>query len=156
MKIIWRIADGDFQAFGFEHGGDARPVLIAKYYFSKTAEVDWDRETVEALGKKFYEVRIQGEEEQEPPDEPVPSELDPEPYVVDPREISAQRARERLTLSSPTSLETFDESDEMTERETRPTVEILPSVPKLVLSRERPTVFTASDSGSGSHANQRR
>jgi hypothetical protein len=94
-ELIWRICDGDFQAFGIEHGSDAGPIPISKYYFSKTVVVDWDGETVEAFGKKFYEVRVQGEREREPAEEASPSE--PEGFVIiDPREISAQRDLERL------------------------------------------------------------
>ncbi len=94
-ELIWRICDGEFQAFGIEHGSDAGPIPIPKYYFTKTAEVDWDRETVEAFGEKFYEVRVQGEREREPAEEAPPSE--PEgPVIIDPREISAQRELERL------------------------------------------------------------
>ncbi len=92
-ELIWRICDGDFQAFGIEHGSDAGPIPIPKYNFSKTVVVDWNWETVEAFGKKFHEVRVQGEREREPADEarlsgPLP--------IIDPREISAQRERERL------------------------------------------------------------
>jgi hypothetical protein len=53
QELIWRIADGEFQAFGVEHGGDTGPIHIPKYYFSKNLEVDWDQETVEAFGKNF-------------------------------------------------------------------------------------------------------
>jgi len=109
-ELIWRICDGDFQAFGIEHGSDAGPIPIPKYYFSKTVVVDWNRETIEAFGKKFYEVRVQGEErEQEPPDETEPTELESGPYIIDPQEITAQNEQERLHK---TPLNEWEPSDE--------------------------------------------
>ena len=97
-ELIWRINDGELQAFGIEHRSNTGPIIIPKYYFSKTAEVDWDRETVEAFCKKFHEVRVQGEREHEPVAE---ARLSEPPPVIDPREISAQRARERLLETLP-------------------------------------------------------
>ena len=49
LELIWRISDGEFQAFGVEHAGGTEPIPIPKYYFSKNPEVDWDRETVETI-----------------------------------------------------------------------------------------------------------
>ena len=133
-ELIWRICDGDFQAFGIQHGSDAGPIPIPKYYFSKTVVVDWNRETIEAFGKKFYEVRIQGQQEQEPPDEMQPTEPQSGPYVFDPRELSAQRKREREqgrlddTLRSvPTTSREPHETTDQGERD--PRHETLPSEP---------------------------
>ncbi len=79
QELIWRISDGEFQAFGIEDGSDAGPIHIPRYYFSKTAQVDWDRETVEALGKKFHQVKVQCEREPESPKEVPLSEPWPPP-----------------------------------------------------------------------------
>jgi hypothetical protein len=106
-ELIWRISDGEFQAFGIEHGSDAGPIPIPKYYFTKTAEVDWDRETVEAFGKKFYEVRVQGEREREPAEEAPESELE-EIVIIDPCEISAPWQRERSDETLPIEPEPSD------------------------------------------------
>jgi len=129
-ELIWRICDGDFQAFGIEHGSDAGPIPIPKYYFSKTVVVDWDRETVEAFGKKFHEVRVQGEREQEPPDETQPTELEPSPYIIDPREMTAQWERQSLDEPPLTVPRTSREPDEITDQGERgPLHEILPGEP---------------------------
>jgi hypothetical protein len=127
IEIKFRLADGELQAIGIEEGSDVGPILIPEYFFSKTSEVDWYKETVTALGKKFYEVRIREDlDPPEPPDEPSPSELDRASWVVDRREISSQRAR--LTGNSPTTLETFSEQDEITNQgERQLPVETLPS-----------------------------
>jgi hypothetical protein len=59
IDIVDRLEAGQLKAIGIEGGSDPRPVFIASYYFSKAAEIDWDMDTVEAFGKKFYEVRVQ-------------------------------------------------------------------------------------------------
>jgi len=128
-ELQWRINDGEFQAFGIEDGSAAGPILIPKYYFSKTAEVDFDRETVKAFGKKFHEVRVQGEREREPADEALPSEPEgDDPGIIDPREISGQWRQERLHETSPSTPTLSDEPHEITDqgegqspRETLPT-----------------------------------
>jgi hypothetical protein len=125
-ELLWRICDGEFQAFGIEDGSDAGPILIPKYYFSKTVEVDWDRETVEAFGKKFHEVRVQGKREREPADEarlsgPLP--------VIDAYEITAQRERERLHETPPDEPEPSHEPPIQAELES--TNETLPSTDRL-------------------------
>jgi hypothetical protein len=61
--LIVRISAGELQAFGFEGGSNAGPVLIPQHYFWRKEEIDWDKETVAAIGKKFHEVRVQGERE---------------------------------------------------------------------------------------------
>jgi len=132
IEIKFRLADGELQAIGIEEGSDVGPILIPEYFFSKTSEVDWYKETVTALGKKFYEVRVRDDpvlrEPPEPPDEPLANELDSASRVVDPREISAQRARDRLTRNSPTTLETFNEQDGITDQDGRQLAfETLPS-----------------------------
>jgi hypothetical protein len=58
IDIVDRLEAGQLKAIGIEDGRDPRPVFIASYYFSKVAEIDWDMDTVEAFGKKFYEVRV--------------------------------------------------------------------------------------------------
>jgi hypothetical protein len=123
-ELIWRICDGEFQAFGIEHGSDAGPIPIPKYYFSKTVVVDWDRETVEAFGKKFHEVRVQGEREREPADE---ARLSGPLTIIDPYEITAQRERERLRETPPDEPEPSHEPPIQAELET--TSETPPSEP---------------------------
>ena len=63
--LVARISAGELQAMGFEGGSDAGPTLIPQRYFWKTEEIDWDKETVTAIGKKFYYVTVQGEREPE-------------------------------------------------------------------------------------------
>ena len=77
IDLIARLYAGELQAIGIEGGSDAGPIHIPQYYFSRTAEVDWDKETVTAIGKKFYEITVQGE--REPGDEAssVSGRLDP-------------------------------------------------------------------------------
>jgi hypothetical protein len=63
--LIARISAGELQAFGIEGGSDAGPILILQRYFWKPEEIDWDKEILNSLGKKFYHVTIQGEREPE-------------------------------------------------------------------------------------------
>jgi hypothetical protein len=63
--VIARVSAGELQAFGFEGGTGAGPALIPCRYFWQPDDVDWDKETVTSLGKKFYHVRIRGEHEPE-------------------------------------------------------------------------------------------
>lgn len=146
-ELIWRICDGDFQAFGIEHGSDAGPIPIPKYYFSKTVVVDWDAETIEAFGKKFYEVRVHGEErEREPLDETQPTELEPGPYVIDPREIAAQWEREGLRETTPNGAEPSHETPIQEElesanqiRPSEPATDKLEEAPSPLKVRGRPS-----------------
>jgi hypothetical protein len=127
--LIARLEDGQLQAYGIEEGSDTGPIRLAEYYFSKTAEVNYDNDTVTALGKKFHEVTVQGD--REPREETPPSEPEPGPYIIDPREIAAQRARERL-LDTPSNAPIMSrEPHEITDQgEREPPHETLP--------RERP------------------
>ncbi len=108
---------GRLQAYGIENGSDAGPILIAKYCFSKTAKLDFPNDTVSALGKKFFEVRVQGV--REPTDETRPSEREvsvPPGVMVDPVKISFQRKqeREREGLEPPSVAKMFNEPHEIT------------------------------------------
>jgi hypothetical protein len=135
VDLIARLEAGRLQAYGIEEGSDTGPIRIAKYYFSKTAKVDYLSDTVTALGKKFYEVRVQGE--REPTEETPPSvrevSMDPE-GIIDLSELSAQRKREREqgrlddTLRSvPTTSREPRETTDQGERE--PPQETPPSEP---------------------------
>ena len=62
IDLIARLFAGELQAIGIEGGSDAGPIHIPQYYFSRTAEIDWDKETVTAIGKKFHEITVQGNE----------------------------------------------------------------------------------------------
>ena len=138
IDLIARLEDRQLQAYGIEEGSDAGPIHIAEYYFSKTAEVDYDNDTVSALGKKFYEVRVQGD--REPPDETQPSEPEPAPYINDLREIAAQRARERLLETPPSVPKTSREPRESTDQgEREPLHETLPSERSPSKARGRPS-----------------
>ena len=75
--LIARISAGELQAFGFEGGSDAGPALIPQRYFWRTEEIDWEKETVTSLGKKFYHVAIQGEREPEDAWTMAPEPIDP-------------------------------------------------------------------------------
>jgi len=122
VDLLSRLEDAQLQAYGIEEGSDAGPILIAEYYFSKTAEVDYDNDTLTALGKKFYRVRVHGE--LEPTDETRPNEREvsvPPGVMIDPVEISIQRKRERERdrLEPLTVASTFNEPHEITGREER-------------------------------------
>jgi hypothetical protein len=117
IDLIARLEDGKLQAYGIEKGSDVGPIPIARYYFSKTAKLDYINDTVTALGKKFYEVRVQGK--REPTDETRPSEREvsvPPGVMIDPVEISIQRKRERERerLEPPSVARTFNEPHEIT------------------------------------------
>jgi hypothetical protein len=117
-ELVWRIDQGELQAFGIEDGSDAGPILIPKYYFSKTAKIDWDKETVTALGKKFYEVTVQGE--REPADEAL-TETDP----IDLRTIEG--VREPIPDIPPSEPESSNEP--LTQAEQEAAEEAPPSEP---------------------------
>jgi hypothetical protein len=115
IDLIARLEDGKLQAYGVEKGSDVGPIPIAKYYFSRTAKLDYVNDTVTALGKKFYEVRVQGE--REPTEETRPSEREvsvPPGVMIDPVEISIQRKREReRERLEPSAARTFNEPHEI-------------------------------------------
>ena len=135
VDLIARLEAGRLQAYGIEEGSDTGPIWIAKYYFSKTAKFDYIRDTVAALGKKFYEVRVQGE--REPTEETPPSErevsINPE-VVIDPCEISAElerkREREALEDTRPSAPTASSEPHEVAgQEEGEPRHQTLPSEP---------------------------
>jgi hypothetical protein len=124
VDLLSRLEDAQLQAYGIEEGSDAGPILIAEYYFSKTAKLDYANDAVTALGKRFYEVRVQGD--REPTDETRPSEREvsvPPGVLIDPVEISIQRKRERERerLEPPSVAKTFNEPHEIAgQREREP------------------------------------
>jgi hypothetical protein len=81
-NLVARISAGELQAIGIEGGSGTEPSLIPQRYFWRP-EIDWEKETVESLGKKFFEVRVQGE--RGPADVAVT-----EPQLVDPRLIERE------------------------------------------------------------------
>jgi hypothetical protein len=88
IGLVDRLESGNLQAYGIEKDSDVGPVPIAKYYFSKTAKLDYGNDTVTALGKRFYEVRVQGK--REPTDETRPSERElsiPPGVMIDPYDL---------------------------------------------------------------------
>jgi hypothetical protein len=68
--LIGRLRDGKNRALGVQEGGDPGLVLIHQYYFSKTAEVDWENDKITTAGKTFHAVKVQWE--REPPEEGRP------------------------------------------------------------------------------------
>jgi hypothetical protein len=91
--LIARISAGELQAFGFEGGSNAGPVLIPQRYFWRKEEIDWDKEIVAAIGKKFHEVRVQGERE-------LTGEWTTEPEPIDPWLIRKEPGSSDATLPS--------------------------------------------------------
>jgi hypothetical protein len=63
LDLIARLYAGELKAIGIEGASDAGPILIPQYYFSKTAEIDWEKGIDSALGKVFHEVRVQWQRE---------------------------------------------------------------------------------------------
>jgi hypothetical protein len=112
VDLIARLEDGQLEAYGIEEGSNSGPIRIAQYYFSKTAKVDYHDDTVTALGKKFYEVRVQ--EAREPP-------------PVNLRQISARRQRQRLDDTLPSESSLRSESNEVSDRSEREPVPVRPS-----------------------------
>ena len=66
IGFLARLYAGERRVVGNEGGSDAELIQIFQGYFSKTAEADWEKDIVAALGKIFYEVRV--EWQREPPD----------------------------------------------------------------------------------------
>jgi len=96
VDLIARLEDGQLPAYGIEEGSDLGPIRIAEYYFSRSAKVNFDDDTVTALGRKFYEVRVQRQRKLR--ERTLPSGPPP---IIDLREIAAQSARERLLETPP-------------------------------------------------------
>jgi hypothetical protein len=69
-ELMGRLRDGKRRALGVQEGSDPRLVVIPQYYFSKNAEVDWEKDKITAAGKVFHEVIVRWE--REPPDEGQP------------------------------------------------------------------------------------
>jgi hypothetical protein len=85
IGFLARLYAGERRVVGNEGGSDAELIQIFQGYFSKTAEVDWEKDIVAALGKIFYEVRV--EWQREPPDATRPRQ----PALwIHPRELEAQ------------------------------------------------------------------
>ena len=54
-ELIWRISDGEFQAFGIEHGGDVvGPIAIPKSYFSKKSRGRLGQGDRRAIRQKIF------------------------------------------------------------------------------------------------------
>jgi hypothetical protein len=97
IGFLARLYAGERRVVGNEGGSDAELIQIFQGYFSKTAEVDWEKDIVAALGKIFYEVRV--EWKREPPDVTRP----PQPARwIHLRELEAQ-----WELRPPTEPEPF-------------------------------------------------
>jgi hypothetical protein len=62
-EVVGRLSSGELQAFGIEFGSNGEPTAIPRNYFWKGVEVDFDSDTVAALGRKFGQVTVQGKRE---------------------------------------------------------------------------------------------
>jgi hypothetical protein len=82
-EVIGRLSSGELQAFGIEYGSTGEPIAIPKNYFWRGAEIDFDKDTVSALGRKFAQVTVQGNRE------PIAEAL-PEMVAVDPQQIQTK------------------------------------------------------------------
>ena len=63
-EVIGRLSSGELQAFGVEYGSTGEPIAISRNYFGMGTEIDFDNDTVTALGRKFGQVKVQGNREQ--------------------------------------------------------------------------------------------
>lgn len=82
-EVAGRLSSGDLQAFDVEYRGAGEPIAIPKNYFWKGAEIDFENDTVAALGRKFGQVKIQGKRE------PI-ADISPEIAAVDLQQILAE------------------------------------------------------------------
>ena len=82
-EVVARLSSGELQAFGVEFGSTGGPIDIPKNYFWKGAEIDFENDTVAAMGRKFGQVTVQGHRE------PI-AETWREMVAVDPRQIQGQ------------------------------------------------------------------
>jgi hypothetical protein len=73
--IVGHLYSGELQAIGIEIRNDPKLTRIPAYFFLQTAVVNFDRDTVESLGKKFVDVRIQ--DDRNPVYDRAPADLDP-------------------------------------------------------------------------------
>jgi hypothetical protein len=62
--LVDRLYAGQLRAIGVENASRGGPDYIPKYYFLKTAEMDWDKSIVAALGKEFHHVTVCSEGDQ--------------------------------------------------------------------------------------------
>jgi len=85
--FVDRLYAGQFRAIGVENTSGGGPNYIAKYYFLKTAKIDWDKSVVAALGKEFYHVVVESERE-------LAGEAPTESGFVDRQPIQSQRELE--------------------------------------------------------------
>jgi hypothetical protein len=135
--LIARISAGELRAFGFEGGsGDAGPVLIPQRYFWRKEEIDWDKETVAAIGKKFHEVRVRGE--REPADEWTTKQepTDPWPIRKEPESSDETLPSEPEPLNDPPARTEIESGDEALRK---PLIGRPPLVPMVV------TIFVRND-----------
>jgi hypothetical protein len=82
-EVIGRLSSGELQAFGIEYRSAGEPIAIPKNYFWKRANIDFDNNTVAALGRKFGQVTVHGERA------PLAENL-PEIVAVDPLQFQTE------------------------------------------------------------------
>jgi hypothetical protein len=78
-EVIGRLSSGELQAFGIEYRSAGEATAIPRNYFWKGGKIDFDNDTVTALGRKFGQVTVQGKRE-------LIVETLPEIVAVDPRQ----------------------------------------------------------------------
>jgi hypothetical protein len=113
--LIGRLREGKRQALGIQEGSDPGLILIPQYYFSKTAQFDWENDIIVAIGKVFHEVRVKWEREQ-----PGQGRALKPTQWIHPRELEAVRE-----LGPPTDPGPFVDPCEQCEQD--PLEEMLPS-----------------------------
>jgi hypothetical protein len=116
IDLLARLENGELQAIGIEAANDPGPVFIPKYFFSKTADINWDVESVANLGKIFHQVRVEGLREEADDEMPIYGGL------VDPRQVDKEweKAAEALARESPPSDESLAQGELNSEDETPP------------------------------------
>jgi hypothetical protein len=72
---------GKLETLGIEEGSNAGLSLIAQYYYSKTSEIDWEKDKVATAGKIFHGVRVRWQRKGQPPK--------PTQWMIHPRELEA-------------------------------------------------------------------
>jgi hypothetical protein len=58
-NLIDRLYAGELRAIGVKDERNSGPIYIPKYYFLKVAKIDWDKDSLAALGEEFYNVAVQ-------------------------------------------------------------------------------------------------
>ena len=63
-NLIDRLYAGELCAIGVKDESNSGPIYIPNYYFVKAAKIDWDKDSLAALGDEFYHVAVQSRQGQ--------------------------------------------------------------------------------------------